>query len=336
MNTATQALASIPLFKDRVVLTFKDSEVEIRYGEQGFAIAVPPEDRPDLDQLLRRLQVGGQSPAQLAQACPRLQAQIPELLQEFERRGLLIQAESLTHPAETCLTGRQFYSVLSRFLERLKRRFPPSPFSQQMAAGSLSRQHIIGYALEAYHVTHLCPRLLAPALAHQESSTTQALLQSFFVSELHHDCLIEKSLSSVGIEGDQLKQMQPLPTTFSICAALGLFAQQHPLSFKAALMLFEEDEPEFYGLFTQQCETLGLPADFYNPILRHAQINDEGAHDQITAALMAEIPYVSQADQQRVKKNMALLMEGMILRTYEILEYYGQAKAVIPRCFGQA
>ncbi|MEM8807463.1 MAG: iron-containing redox enzyme family protein [Cyanobacteria bacterium P01_G01_bin.38] len=333
MTTTPQTLDAAPLLKDRVVLTFKDTEVEVRYGAQGFAIAVLPADRPEIDQLLKLLQAGGRSPAQLAQDCPGLQNQIPGLLSEFDHRGMLAQPESPSGLPNDCLTGRQFYQVLSRFLARLKRRFPPSPFSQQMADGTLSRQHLIGYALEAYHVTHLCPRLLAPALAKHASTTTRKLLQAFFVSELHHDRLIEKSLTSVGIPGAQLQHMQPLPMTFAVCASLGIFAQQHPLSFKAALMLFEEDEKIFYELFTQRCEALGMPADFYQPILLHAQINDEGAHDQITEVLMAEIPYVSLADQLLVKKNMALLMESMILRTYEILNYYGDSKNLIPRCF---
>ena len=127
--------------------------------------------------------------------------------------------------------------------------------------------------------------------------------------------------------------MQPLPMTFKVCATLGVFARQHPLSFKSALMLFEEDDKIFLELFEQHCQQLHMPSDFYRPILLHSRINEEGAHDQITADLLADIPYVSPEEQLLVKKNMTLLVESMVLRTYEILDYYGKPDNGIPRCF---
>ncbi|MDJ0796781.1 MAG: iron-containing redox enzyme family protein [Calothrix sp. MO_167.B12] len=320
-----------PTFKDGVMCEFKDTRIEIRYGDRGCAIAILPEDGQEINKLLRLLQIGGFSSEQLAQWCPGIQEQIPELLSEFEERGLLADKQRQINPQG--VTGQQFYRELCRFVVRFKQKFPPSPFSLKMADGTLSRNQVIGYALESYHITHLCPRLLAPSLAHHESPTTQKHLQEFFTSELHHDRLLEKSLKSVGIAGEQLKQMQPLPMTFAICSALGVFANQHPLSFKAALMLFEEDDHHFQEIFKQHCQTLKLPSEFYQPILLHSRINEDGAHDQITADLLIEVPYVSLEEQLVVKKNMAILMESMVLRTHEILDYYGNPNNPLPRCF---
>ena len=121
--------------------------------------------------------------------------------------------------------------------------------------------------------------------------------------------------------------------TFAVCSTLGVFAQQHPLSFKAALMLFEEDDPRFHELFEQQCQNLGLPPEFYRPILLHAQINEDGSHAEITKLLLAEVAYVSPEEQLLVKKNLVTLMESMVLRTKAILDYYGNPNSIIPRCF---
>ena len=179
----------------------------------------------------------------------------------------------------------------------------------------------------------MCPRLLAPSIAKYESPATQQILQDFFVSELHHDRLIKNSLTSVGIQLEQIRRMQPLPMTFALCSSLGVFAQQHPLSYKAALMLFEQDDPSFHQLFKQQCDALGLPSGFYQPILLHASINEDGEHGDITKILFAEIPFISPEEQLLVKKNMAILLESMVKRTHEILYYYGNTDNSIPRCF---
>ncbi len=328
----TKVLFQQPLFKDQVFFQFKDTEVEIHYRGQGCSIDVTPEYQKDTVQLLRLLQIGGMSPEQLGQACPGIQEDIPELLAELDRRGLLMET---THQEVVSrgVTGQQFYRELCRFLERLKRQFPPSPFAQKMADGTITRNQLIGYALESYHVTHLCPRLLAPSLANYESPGTQKLLQEFFVSELHHDRLIENSLKSVGIKGEQLQRMQPLPTTFAICSSLAVFAKQHPLSFKAALLLFEEDDKVFHELFKQQSQALELPPEFYKPILLHAGINQEGGHEEITRILLAEVAYVSPEEQLVVKKNLGILLESIVGRTQEILDYYGNPNNIIPRCF---
>ena len=127
--------------------------------------------------------------------------------------------------------------------------------------------------------------------------------------------------------------MQPLPMTFGVCSALGVFARRHPLSFKAALMLFEEDDKAFHQLFEQCCKALDLPSGFYRPILLHAHINEDGEHDQITQLLLDELPFVSPEEQRKVKQNMAVLMTSIILRTHEILEYYGNPQNPMPRCF---
>ncbi|NEO74329.1 hypothetical protein, partial [Moorena sp. SIO3H5] len=172
-----------------------------------------------------------------------------------------------------------------------------------------------------------------PSLANYESPKIRQLLREFFVSELHHDRLIEKSLKSVGISGQQLQRMLPLPMTFAVCSSLAVFAKQHPLSFKAALLMFEEHSEEFHQLFKQRCQDLDLPCEFYQPILLHAKINDDGAHEDITEVLLADVAYVSPEDQLVVKKNMTALMESMVLRTHEILDYYGNPQNRIPRCF---
>jgi pyrroloquinoline quinone (PQQ) biosynthesis protein C len=329
--SSTKVLLQQPLFKDQVFFQFKDTEVEIHYRGQGCSIVIAPEYQTETVQLLRLLQVGGMSPEQLSLACPGIQEDIPELLTELDRRGLLMETHQKV--VSSGVTGHQFYRELCRFLERLKGQFPPSPFAQKMADKTITRNQLIGYALESYHVTHLCPRLLAPSLANYESPSTQKLLQEFFVSELHHDRLLENSLKSVGIESEQLQRMQPLRTTFAVCSTLAVFARQHSLSFKAALLLFEEDDKVFHELFKQQSQALELLPEFYQPILLHAGINEEGKHEDITKILLGEVAYVSPEEQLVVKKNLGVLLESIVLRTQEILDYYGNPNNIIPRCF---
>ncbi|AFY52801.1 pyrroloquinoline quinone (coenzyme PQQ) biosynthesis protein C [Rivularia sp. PCC 7116] len=329
--TLTKIVFQQPIFKSQVLFDFKEDEIIIRDANQAFSIASPPEYYQAIAKLLRLLQIGGLSPKQLSEACPDIQEEIPELLANFDNRSLLIETQKKVPAAG--MSGSQFYRELWRFVERLKLQFTSSPFFGKMADGTITKNQLIGYALESYHVTHLCPKLLAPALANYESNSVDKLLQEFFASELHHDRLIAKSLRSVGISDEEIQKMQPLPSTFAICSSLAMFAKQHPLSFKTALMLFEQDEPLFHEYFKKQSQALELPRDFYQPILLHAGINEDGGHEDITGVLLAEISYITPSEQLTVKKNMANLMELIVLRSYEIVDYYGNQNNIIPRCF---
>ncbi|MEM9922992.1 MAG: pyrroloquinoline quinone biosynthesis protein PqqC [Cyanobacteria bacterium P01_D01_bin.50] len=330
--TLTRTVFQQPLFKDRVFFEFKDTEIIIYDSTQAFSLSAPPEYYQEIVKLLKILQVGGLSPDRLGKACPEIKEDIPEILANFDNRGLLIETENKI-ASDSGVSGSQFYRELWRFLERFKLQFTSSPFFSKMADGTITKNQLVGYALESYHVTHLCPKLLAPALANYESNRVQKLLQEFFVSELHHDRLIEKSLKSVGIKDEQIETMQPLPSTFAICSSLGIFAKQHPLSFKTALMLFEQDEQKFHEFFKKQSQALELPEDFYKPILLHAGINEDAGHEDITGVLLAEIPYVTPSEQLEVKKNMGNLMELIALRGKEIIDYYGNPNSLVPRCF---
>ncbi len=320
-----------PCFKDRVFIKFQEQGIELHYNTKNCLIEIPQENQPETYQFFQLLQRGGLSITQLAQACPTLKEEISELIAGFEQRGML--TETPTSKRSDWMSGYQFYQDLTQFLQRFNRNLPPSLYTQKMQEGTISRNQLIGYVLESYHVTHLCPSLLAPALTKSESLETRKLLREFFASELHHDRLIENSLKSVGITATQLEQMQPLPMTFAVCTSLAVFAQQHPLSFKAALLLFEIHDQPFHQLFKQLCEALELPASFVDPILLHAKINDDGDHEHITETLLSEIAFVSPEEQLLVKKNMVILIESMMKRTEEILDYYGNSNNPLPRCF---
>lgn len=320
-----------PLFKEQVFFNFKDTGVEIRHGTQECWLSVEPKNQPQVTQLLQLLQTGNLSLPQLGQACPEIEEQIPELIIKFDRLGMLQETQEQIEIHS--MTGLQFYREIRRFLQRWQNQIINPLAFQKMTEGTITREQLIGYALESYHVTHLCPRLLAGSLTKQETPKTYQLLQEFFVSELHHDRLITNSLASVGIGETQLEQIQPLPMTFAICSSLAVFAQQHLLSFKVALWLFEQDDPKFLELFKQCCQDRDLPREFYQPILLHANINDEGEHEQITKNLLAEVAYISIEEQLRVKKNMAILQESIMLRDRQIIDYYGNPNNIIPRCF---
>jgi hypothetical protein len=199
-----------------------------------------------------------------------------------------------------------------------------------MIDGTVTKKQLIGFAIEYYHVVHTCPGLLAPAFTHREPRVIRDELQRYFLSELNHDRYLDRPLAAVGIGREELERAIPLPATFGICAVLGALATHHPLSFKSALFIFEDPSAEFDALLKTSCERLGLPREFYGPMLQHSELNDSGDHASITKTLLGD-GYVSPADERMAKRNAIFFAEAFAVLEREILDYYGAPSAAIPR-----
>ncbi len=328
--TVTTNFFQRPRLREAVALHTNVDSCVLSLRDQEYEIELAPETRDDSLRLLELLLHGGKSMGELSLELPRLAQELGHVFRDLDRFGLLTETAAAPIYAER---GSQFYRKLRRFIERARRKYSTRSYYGGLADGSLSREQLIGYALEYYHIVRMCPGLLAPALTYHESRKTLHILQEFFVSELHHDEMIESSLAAVGIERAALDRLVPLPMTFAVCSSLGVYARQHPLSFKASLFLFEEANNEFHAAYKKRCIEIGLPAAFYDPILDHASINDSGDHEQISAALFAEIASISTEEQKTVLRHVGILVESLVLMDGQITDYYGKPGSVIPRVF---
>ena len=320
-----------PKLRPGVTVRQQNGSLELLYREQGCTLDVPGDTRADLVRFLELLTSGRHTPAELKERCAPLADQLDDLMTELDRLGLLTEA---VLPAPTGqLTGRQFYRELVRFTDRLKRRVATSAYQQRLGADQVTRDQLIGYVVEYYHLVHLAPSLVAPALGHRDTPRTREILQDFLVSEMHHDRMLAESLRHVDIDEEALQRSEPLTTTFALCATLGALAHQHPLSFKSILFLFEEPYEEFNTAFERRAAALGLPAGFIRPVLRHSRLNAEGDHDEITRMLLAEVPAVSVEEHVVVKKHVGIVVETLVKLEHHILDYYGDTRNPIPRVF---
>jgi len=329
MNVTTRFFQQ-PRFREAVSVASHESHSVIRYGEREYEIELAPYARNEAVRFLELLRQGGHSTEQMLAQCPSLKEDVPEMLREFDTLGLL--TESVLAPV-SAMPGRQFYRELRRYVRAVISRDNKRPFLKGMQEGIVTREQLIGFALEYYHVVNMCPGLLAPALAHHAPRKTRKLLQDFFASELRHDEMLARSLAAVDIGLDALETMVPLPMTFAVCSSLGVYARHHPLSFNAVLFLFEAPDDDFNKAFRERCAQVGLPKGFVDPILHHARVNEAGEHDQISEVLYNEVPLVTPEEQVVIKRHAGLLGECLLEMERQILDYYGRSGSQIPRCF---
>lgn len=320
---STLAAPSKPRFRTGVRTDVGAEAAQIVLGERRCTFTFSKQDRPAVARLFDYLHEGGLSADDLAARTREIGGHVPRLLQDLDRLRLLTDSDP-ARVAQAC-SGQQLYREVVRVADRMVERVARSAFYQALVEGHATREQLIGYALEYHAIVQAAPGLIGPALGTANTAAERTLLQDFLKSELGHDRFLAKALKSVGVTPQDLALHQPLPATFALCASLGVYARQHPLSFKACLFLFERAQPAFVDAFDARCRELGLPEAFYGPLRAHAELNGEYDHGDISRALMALEAAVDAESCVVVKRHVAIMVETLIRQEEQILARHGGA-----------
>jgi hypothetical protein len=320
-----------PQFRDGVCAIVHETQVEMSLRDRSFSFEFSEHERSAVAGLIADLKAGGFTIADLASRSSEIEEQLPDLIEDFDRLRLL--TESDRPQISSGKSGAQLFREVRRMADRLTARVAKSAFYHELLEARATRSQLIGYALEYYWIVQSAPGLIGPALAAPSGVEERTILQDFLKSELGHDAFLRAALLAVGLTSFELDTHQPLPATFSLCASLGVYARQHPLSFKACLFLFEQAQPRFVDAFDVRCGALGLPEQFYLPLRAHADINADYGHEDISRELMGLEGALDLETCSVVKKHVALMIETMIRQEEQILAFYAQPRRQVPRTF---
>jgi hypothetical protein len=320
-----------PKFRDGVSAVVAGETAHLARGADACSFDFPREAANDVSRLFDDLRSGGWGRADLAARAPQLAREVPQLLHQFDELRFLVESD----PARTgrAVSGAQLYRDVRRVADAVVARVAHSHFQRALLEHTATRRQLVGYALEYYWIVREAPGLIGPALGSAHTPVQRKLLQDFLKSELGHERFLATSLRVAGLTESEYDAHQPLPATFALGASLGVYARQHPLSFKAALFLFERAQPDFIDAFDERCRALGLPDAFHAPLRAHANLNDEYDHEDISRALLEPEGAVDAETVTVVKRHVAILAETLVLQEEQILDWYGDDANPSPRIF---
>ena len=173
MNTFTAEIFEQPRLREQVTVAFSGASASLDYREQGCTLDFPEGTETVGKALMLALKQGGRTVAELKSSHGALADEVLPMLRELDALGLL--TESSERRKVDALRGRQFYRELYRMADRAKRKYFKSRFYEALLGGTATKNHLIGYAIEYYHLVAMAPTLLAPALAYVESPRSKAL-----------------------------------------------------------------------------------------------------------------------------------------------------------------
>lgn len=251
----------------------------------------------------------GLSTDEVAHLYPAFEPHVWHLLDAFDRYGLV--RELAPFADLDAITGPLFWRQVEAFANRVKFRCRPVLY-EALLAGTVTRESLVRYVLEYFHLVSAGPAIIAGSLAHEARYETRSLLDRFLQQEIGHDQMLLRSLLAVGITEERARDAIPLPETFALITSLQTLADHDPLSFKALVFLLEEANPEFHGAFVDACGGVGLDEAFWQPVVDHGGINDDGDHGSISKKLLEYVDVVSAEERVVVLKNVATLIGSLV------------------------
>ncbi|WP_413721774.1 iron-containing redox enzyme family protein [Sodalis sp. RH23] len=314
----------LPRLRKGVAITVIDSGISLHYHEQGCDITVETQAKNSLLAFLKTLAKGKYNILQLIEKFPEEESfSCNDVIKHLDQLGLIDDGMQ-TQPSGALSGDDFYYSRLIPVIRKWQYNAGDSPFYSRMLSGKITNNEIIGFAMEYYHLVHMSPAIIAPALSHNVNNPIRSRLLNLFVEEYDHDKMLIACLDTVGIDESVLSARQPLPATFMANASLGVYARQHLLSFICALLLFETPSHIFNEAFINACIKNGLPENFYTPIIKHSDINEEGEHGLITLNLLKEIPVISAEEQNVILVHICSLIEMLNEEDRQIVDFYSQ------------
>jgi hypothetical protein len=164
-----------------------------------------------------------------------------------------------------------------------------------------------GFCIENYHLLYRESYFDSPALSFPTNEQVRTKFNRFYCDELGHDRLLLKSLESLGLTAEMLFRSVPLHGTMALCNTLSYWSRHDPIFFLTTLGPLEGREVEIDSYVTA-ARRKGLPKEFIDPIMAHANINKNDAHGLLTRDLFACIPVVSQGDATRILRQTPLFI----------------------------
>lgn len=164
-----------------------------------------------------------------------------------------------------------------------------------------------GMCIENYHLLFRESYFDSPVLSFAYSQRARELINAFYCEELGHDKLLLQALQSIGIDAEDLYRSVPLAGTMALCNALSYWARHDPLFFFTTLGPLEGRDVEIDS-FVTAAKRRGLPAEFVDPIMAHANINKNSEHGLLTREIFEHLPAVSRRTAIHILRNTELFI----------------------------
>lgn len=315
-----------PTLPDGSHLQRSGDSVSILCGKRNINWQSKSGDSTILTQLLQELKDGLFPVNSYYARYPKLN--LTQLFDSLDTYGLLCEGP---HPDTGARHGK---CVITRLEQEYRRRGEACQSSilwPLLDSGQASAKLLSGLAAEYYFLTTGAYDALSPAICRLQGEHKMHAI-NFMLGEYRHDKFMLKSWQACGVTDATVARALPHPYTRAVSNLLGYWAECDQLSFMAALFIVEgldDNEAQYIELLKKNT----LPEAYLDGLLEHDRANHEEDHGQISRQLFASIPYISEAEEERISARLRQLHWLLLRRMDELVRYYNDQHSQPHRVF---
>lgn len=288
---------------DRAIRTYK-----FRLGEGTFDLDLDSDMLADVvGEILADLRIGELSTANLAKCYDqKLGPHSITLLLD-----LLVEQNVITEASPPPLKKRGaalFHEVKSHYQTVLIPTFSKEEGVLKLHEGRMNSADLKAWAVEYYFTTRFAEQCIIAAVNQHTNPELRRIFEEFFIGEVGHDKLLERSLLGFGYKESELDSLTP---HISTVAAMGLLLRSsiYDIPFFITLVGQMEGSEQQSRDYIRVLERSGLPPEAIQPQITHEMINIEQDHFGEALQMASVLDSVSVSDIDRCKRLIALHIE---------------------------
>lgn len=205
-----------------------------------------------------------------------------------------------------------FHELRAHFRSHIAPSFADEPGAVKFSQGALTQEELKAWSIEYYFTTRFAEQCTVAALNHHGKPGLQALIEEFFIEEVGHDKLLERSLIGFGFTRTDLEQLSPHISTVAVMGML-LRSSLFDLPLFITLVGQLEGTEAQCRRYIAMLEKSGLPEDAIRPQITHELINIE--HGHFDEALKMAVALESVGDQDIARCRRLLSLYGEMRKT---------------------
>lgn len=210
--------------------------------------------------------------------------------------------------------------MLARALEQLG----ASRYADALLSNSAEISPLVqGLYIEQYHVTDRFVEIIAPLMTKRFRREVRLRLFQYFQEEYGHEAFELATCVALGLDEDNVRCSVPLPLTTLYIDAYTVIARQRPVALFAALMVTEGLLGQESPVHARLAELVESTARAGSTASRHTDLNDELNHASLARLFLADVPFVSPADQLYSLEAALFILEVNFRQLESVAMYYG-------------
>lgn len=231
------------------------------------------------------------------------------------------------------ISGEELYERFRATFDDWMQEAFSSNYWDRMTSGKGSRQLYTGYLLEIYHYTRNANRHMPMAVATcpTEWKSVKRLFAKHYEEEWDHYGFFSKALRYMGVDGSDVKNSVPLPSTLEMSNLMRQAARTSTMAYAICSAILEgttEAKDNYGSFFKKIANHYDIDDAAIKPIFDHLELDEQYEHKSLFKEICMEIPAIDEKEAIQTFSFGRQMIDHIFMWTEQIESHYGASRPI--------